>query len=285
MSAPQTIQFSSAFLVYFAGILIVGLVCLYHKLFIHRIKNPLLAPRWNGSWINFGIFIWILFCAFFIVPLLFKLISPLVFGSLTDDLKAVVTGFSTHLLLALTLLYLLFKHPLLLGATIKAGHLSTTQAISTGIYHFFAAIPVVWTLNLFWGLLLLFLSSKGVMVEFKRQMLVDLFASSQSPFFALIVIFFSTIVAPFTEEMIFRVGLFRFIKTKFGQITALVVTAALFATLHFHFLSVVPLFVLGILLARSYEATGHPLTPITFHACFNLNTLMLLFLQPNLTYF
>lgn len=264
----------------------MGIICLYHKLFIRRTKNPLLATLWKGSWLNFFILLWIIFCVFFFAPIILNHISTNLFSpSLSDDLKNAIIGFTTHALLALTFLYIMYKHSSLLGGIIKAPTNSAPQAILKGIYHFFAAIPIVWMLNIFWSLFLLFLASKGISIEFKHQLLVNLFAESQSPLFIIAVIFFSVIVAPFTEEMLFRVVLFRFIKTKLNQISALIITSAFFATLHFHFLAIVPLFTLGILLARSYEATGHPLTSITFHACFNLNTLIILFIQPDLSYF
>jgi len=286
MPSTKTLHFSSPFVIYFSAILIIGIICLYHKIFIRRTKNPLLAPPWESSWLNFVILLWILFCIFFIVPIILNRIPTTLFSPpLSDDLKTVIIGFTTHALLAFAFLYLMYKHHALLGGLIQTPTNSPYQAVLAGIYHFFTAIPIVWTLNIFWYHFLLFLVSKGISIEFKRQFLVDLFAYSKNPIFIITVTFFSVIVAPFTEEMIFRVSLFRFLKTKLSQISALTITSTFFAILHFHFLAVLPLFILGILLARSYEATGHPLTPITFHACFNLNTLAILFLQPNLTYF
>ena len=60
----------------------------------------------------------------------------------------------------------------------------------------------------------------------------------------------------------------------FGRVKPL-----LFAMMHFNALSFLPLFLLGMLLCRSYERTGNILVPIGFHALFNANNIGLLILQ------
>jgi membrane protease YdiL (CAAX protease family) len=53
-------------------------------------------------------------------------------------------------------------------------------------------------------------------------------------------------------------------------------SAGLFALLHGNWMSALPLFVVGLVLAVSYERTGRIAVPMFAHALFNLNTLLLI---------
>lgn len=50
----------------------------------------------------------------------------------------------------------------------------------------------------------------------------------------------------------------------------------IFSLLHFSWAALLPLAVLAVGISVAYERSGHPLTPITTHALFNLNTLVFL---------
>ena len=83
-------------------------------------------------------------------------------------------------------------------------------------------------------------------------------------------------VAPVTEEMIFRGGIFRYMRTRTPRWVALLVPALLFGALHANLASFVPLVVLGIILALAYERTGSITVPIFAHGLFNLHTIALI---------
>jgi membrane protease YdiL (CAAX protease family) len=91
-----------------------------------------------------------------------------------------------------------------------------------------------------------------------------------------IMVVLAVVIAPVTEELVFRVGLFRWLRTRPLRGVALFVPAAGFAALHGYLAVFLPIVVLAVCLALAYERSGHPLVPITAHALFNLNTVVLL---------
>lgn len=137
---------------------------------------------------------------------------------------------------------------------------------------FLAALPVVTLLNLGWtGLLTLF------EVEAPPQELVFLMVEAESPLTTVLLIIFAVVVAPLAEELVFRAGFFRYLRTRTPKWIAYLLPAAIFGALHGNLAAFVPLTALAIVFAVAYERTGRIGVPIIAHALFNLNTVALLF--------
>ena len=83
-------------------------------------------------------------------------------------------------------------------------------------------------------------------------------------------------IAPLVEELLFRAGLFRWLRTRTSRPASLLLPALIFASLHGSLAALAPLLVLAVILSLAYERSGHVLTPITAHALFNLNTLLII---------
>ncbi len=79
----------------------------------------------------------------------------------------------------------------------------------------------------------------------------------------------AVVLAPLCEEVLFRGLLYPAFKKRIGTGLAMVLTALLFALVHWHLQTFPALFVLGLALAYVYERTGTLAAPITFHAIFN----------------
>ncbi len=99
---------------------------------------------------------------------------------------------------------------------------------------------------------------------------VDLFGLDQigiNPLnFGLLILAF-VVIAPITEEIIFRGLIFGFIKDKFGLIAALLISSAIFGLLHpGHHLST---FVMGLAFALLYYRTKSIAVPIVLHMVWN----------------
>jgi membrane protease YdiL (CAAX protease family) len=77
------------------------------------------------------------------------------------------------------------------------------------------------------------------------------------------------LVAPATEEFLFRGYFYGVLRRYLGGLPALILTSALFASIHLSLPSFLPLFVLASCLTLAYEATGSLWTPILMHALFN----------------
>lgn len=136
---------------------------------------------------------------------------------------------------------------------------------------FAAALPLLTAVNLPWTYLL---EQFGLSAD--RQELVELFARADSPAIIVVVTVMAVVVAPVVEELIFRAGLFRFMRTRTPRALALGLPAVLFASLHGNLAAFLPLVGLGLIFALAYERTGRIAVPIIAHALFNLNTILLL---------
>lgn len=86
------------------------------------------------------------------------------------------------------------------------------------------------------------------------------------------------VVAPITEEVFFRGFLFAGLREKLGLVGGLLVSAGLFALVHFTPTAIVPIFVLGVFLALLYEASDSLWPGIIMHGVINTLALTASFL-------
>lgn len=84
----------------------------------------------------------------------------------------------------------------------------------------------------------------------------------------------AVIIAPLSEEILFRGFLFRNLRETVGKGLAAVLSGFLFGLVHMHPTLLIPLTGLGIALALLYEWTGSLWVPILAHMAFNLLTLV-----------
>jgi len=87
---------------------------------------------------------------------------------------------------------------------------------------------------------------------------------------------FAIVLAPVAEEFIFRGMLYPKIKQLGAPKTAFFGINAIFALIHVDMATLVPLFVLGLILTWLYERTDNLLAPISVHAFFNAANYVLL---------
>ena len=147
------------------------------------------------------------------------------------------------------------------------------RAALAGGYAFLLAMPVIAVVTYGWKLLL-----RQLDITADRQETVLALVESESTAAFAAMFFLTVVVAPVTEELIFRGCLYRFMKSKLPALAAMAGSAALFAAMHQNLFAFVPLFILGMLLALAYERSGSLIAAITLHALFNFNTVFTLFL-------
>jgi membrane protease YdiL (CAAX protease family) len=145
---------------------------------------------------------------------------------------------------------------------------SLKRAISTGIVLLLAAAPLIMlaegiTQTIFGG-------------GSSKQEIVDLFNSSQSIRQRVAIIVLAVVVAPISEEFIFRFFIYGLLRRYFGIAIGLVFNALLFGAAHTHLPSALPLFVLGLCFTLAYEWSGSILVSMAMHALFNSTQLILL---------
>ena len=113
-------------------------------------------------------------------------------------------------------------------------------------------------------------------LDVSEQDAVEIFRQADSPAKLIVFVGLAVIVAPLTEELIFRAGLFRYLRTRVPRWIALLAPAALFAVLHSNLVAFIPLLLLGILFSLAYERTGRISVTIIAHGLFNLHTILLI---------
>ena len=84
------------------------------------------------------------------------------------------------------------------------------------------------------------------------------------------------VLIPVVEELFFRGFLFAGLAARFGVLTGLIVSAAVFAAAHLDVRTMIPIFVAGLLFGWAYHKTKTLWVPIAAHACQNLAALMLI---------
>ncbi len=110
------------------------------------------------------------------------------------------------------------------------------------------------------------------------QEMVQVIASSRSWVKAGFILL-AVIVAPLYEELIFRGVFFAYLTRRIGPDRAMIAVSLAFALIHFHIPSILPLFLLSVILCLSYWRTGSLWTNIGVHALFNGATILFLLLM------
>ena len=96
-----------------------------------------------------------------------------------------------------------------------------------------------------------------------------LVAAAHDPFAAPVLIFTVVVAAPLCEELLFRGGIFGWLRGHLPVAAAAPVSAALFAGAHRFLPLFVLLFVFGLTAALYYRRTGSTLNTMVMHACQN----------------
>ena len=135
------------------------------------------------------------------------------------------------------------------------------RVLSTAVVLLFAAAPLI--------LLAEALTQDAFGSGSSKQEIVDLFNTSGTIGQRVMIIVLAVVVAPISEEFIFRFFIYGVVRRYFGIAVGLVFNSLLFAAAHIHLPSAVPLFVLGSCFTLAYEWSGSILVCMAMHALFN----------------
>lgn len=103
----------------------------------------------------------------------------------------------------------------------------------------------------------------------QNQEVVDVLISTPDSQLRLTMIFMACIVAPVTEEFLFRGYLYPVVKRFTEPVVAAIFTGVIFGAIHGQIWAVIPLSIFGILLALLYEKSGSIWACILCHGMFN----------------
>jgi membrane protease YdiL (CAAX protease family) len=112
--------------------------------------------------------------------------------------------------------------------------------------------------------------------ETRLQDVVYAISDVTSPALRVYLFAFAALVAPLFEEILFRGIALPVLARRFGAGAAVVIVSVLFALIHGHVPSLVPLFVLSAAMSLAYIYTESLIVPVVMHGLFNTLTVTLL---------
>lgn len=254
---------------------------------------------WPIGWINFGIFL----CAMVLSVILIQISAGQFIQFFSSNQLTLATEESIQsgetatniadqppltpwmavlavLLLQLPLLAAFYGlrrfYPGNFAGRLNSQKIQAWQAIRQVIPQFIRYLPIIWIVAYLWSVFLKILQEQGIIGEFPPQQLVTLFTQGGDPVAMTLLVIFAVVLAPIVEEIIFRGAIYRFLKSQTNILPAQIISGTFFALMHGNLMSLLPLVVVGIVLARVYEQSGNILTAICFHSCFNGFSLFML---------
>jgi membrane protease YdiL (CAAX protease family) len=142
------------------------------------------------------------------------------------------------------------------------------RSIFTGALLLLAAYPLINATDLVMRLF----SDEGS----SKQTIVELFNGSQNMSQRVMIIVLAVAIAPIAEEFVFRFFIYGVMRRYIGRFGGLIFTSLLFAAVHAHLPSFMPLFVLAASFTIAYEWSGSILVSMTMHSLFNSLSLIYL---------
>ncbi|WP_218081747.1 CPBP family intramembrane glutamic endopeptidase [Anthocerotibacter panamensis] len=144
------------------------------------------------------------------------------------------------------------------------------QGLSWGVGAYLAVLPLVWSAALL---------TQGLVKGGGGNPLLSVIQQSQNPWAGVLLFVTVALLAPISEELLFRGLLFSGFTTVMSAPWAMVASGFIFGAIHQSAAEFLPLSVLGIVLAYSYYRTRNLAVPLLLHICFNsvtFGTLLLL---------
>lgn len=266
---------------YFAAIIEIGFAAAGAVLLWRLVLSPAARARreparltpWVGPATDFAVFLFLVMTGSFVAVLVAGMLArPLGFRG---DAVTVLNGAAAQL----GMLAAVALHRWRADRSLPVAPLSSLLAVlPSGFVTFLISLPLLLATAATWTFLL---ETFGLPTA--KQDLIGMFANAESPWQLAAMISLAVIIAPLTEEFVFRAGLFRFLRTHLPRWIALLLPAAIFASLHINWhtlqglASLAPLVVLAVVFSLAYERTGRIGTCIVAHAFFNLNTILVIF--------
>lgn len=264
--------------IYITLILCLGLGFGVHSLIRHlRNRNHLSENRVEGWPLQMTDFLFGMFALIFVALFTVSALGSLLQG-LDEQVQQITGAAISQLALLAALLGFLRYFPEKFSPPINSRPLSWVAAGKIALYSFFVAIPIIWSVSAAWTGFLHLLGSSP-----PPQEPVLWFAEADGAAMILLMIAATVFIAPLTEELLFRGCFYRFLRSRISIPFALIISGLFFSLLHYSLLAVLPLFVLGVILAYAYEKTGNLKVPILIHALWNANTVIILYLSNHLT--
>lgn len=267
---------------YILCLFILGIVFLIKDHRELRVFKNKVKPS-KGTFLDFGIFLWGLVVIMWLVPSIIKTVAAKdsiepVLGETQRAVYALCLGLGALLFLIVSFwLQPNFWHNNSFFLIKKIRGL-----IPKSLKWLLIAMPLIFSVNLLWQGLLSTLKLLGIEIDLSQQDAITAFRESKCMFNTLALAINAVCLAPILEEIIFRMGIYGFLKAKIKPWAAMALSSLIFGAMHGNIAAFLPLCFLGWMLAQLYEHTGCIWSSISLHAAFNTNTLLILWVNPNI---
>lgn len=123
---------------------------------------------------------------------------------------------------------------------------------------------------------------RGFWPNMDAQEAVEAFRKSTDPLAKGLLIVSAAMIAPLVEELFFRGFIYGVMKRYTDGLFAALCSSILFAVVHMHVGTLLPLTLLALIFCALYERTGSLLVPLLLHAVFNSVSLMVMLFFPEI---
>lgn len=264
--------------VYECLLLIAGIFLLIRQTFRERGQPRKEIAAWTATWLDFFAWAFIILCALSITSQFFAPTPSANLDQNAAEAQTLKMGCVRQVVVLLVQIGIYFLRADVSPPPLNRESLKGPQVLAQGLRAFVMNYPIVFITGLVWVGALQLTQQFAPEVKTPQQIAVTAISHQTDPGLLVLIIGFAVVLAPINEELLFRAGIYRFLKGKFPVTAALAATSILFALAHVNLLQFLPLFTLGWLLARTYERSGHLGVSMVFHALFNLNTIAIVLL-------
>lgn len=269
------------FFFYYLGAVLLGGILLLATLSVKVVTRPQ-TPRervaaWSLTWLDFGLFAaYAVMCPVAVQLLLYGLLE----NAMEEQWLTALITIGAQVAYVGVFCYYRFVNWRLFNMPVNTVKLPTMSALVQGAMYFVMGFPLIWLMGVLWLILLQWLATLGLPLPTEAQDIVRIFAELDSPALLALYLLVAVVGAPVAEELIFRGALYRFLKSRQSTPVAIIVSAAIFAAVHWNAMSFTSLLTVGIVLCIAYEFSGNIKVPIFLHAFFNANSIVLILLTP-----
>jgi uncharacterized protein len=244
-------------------------------------------PAWRATWRQFCVWLLLIISALYLARMLVWLVVPMPAGATAESEKLDPAYMLPRLVIAefvilLAQVLLVIKASPFSPAPVNRASRPAGSLAASGALAYLTALPLIVVTGLGWRAALFLIRHWIPDLETPLQDPILLMIQTHHPGQIAVLLFCGVVLAPINEELFFRASLYRFLKYQTGRRFALVAVNLLFALAHGNTLNFLPLLVIGLLLTRAYERSGHVVTPMIFHGLFNLTNMVCILVAPDL---
>lgn len=255
------------------------LFCNYRWYSIDRKTLPArtLAP-WTIGGTDFYLLLWVPIMLFLFAPALLPIdtiTSRLSDGEIWKNPLRMMTA---HLsVIAFAVLATSYPRISIYIGKLNAKDLSSITVFRWALIFVGVMYPFIFVISLLWNGMLTLIMYLFPEVTFPDQTAINLLQETNLSLPLAVMIACIIVLAPLSEEFVFRAIVYRYLRTKYAFALAAGISGTFFAAIHFNVKTFPMLLVVGVFLAYAYERTGSLKVPIAMHMLFNgINCLFIL---------